>query len=245
MSAAFCLPMIQCVYESLSSCKQSNKRKLNSDVINIQLNTSDKDPLCTIFPDCTTCEVNSEKQWAGVRASHGVKTGRYYFEVTVLGDGLARIGCSTLAAHLEIGKDSYGFGYGGTGMISHAGKFESYGVKFSKDSVVGCYIDLTDKIISYSVDGKDLGKAFDIPKNLASSSILFPTILLKNCKVQTNFGASSFKYSIKTNFTGLSNCQNQEDLASSNDSECFISSNGIRKPLSLIIEPSIELAQQV
>jgi len=66
-------------------------------------------------------------RWAGARGTAGVKAGATYYEVTMLDQGLARFGWSTVAANLNLGNDTYGIGYGATGMKSREGKFEAYG----------------------------------------------------------------------------------------------------------------------
>ena len=62
----------------------------------------------------------------------------------------ARIGWSSLAAKLELGKDAFGFGFGGTGKKSHANKFDTYGEPYGAGDVVGCALDRARGLISYS-----------------------------------------------------------------------------------------------
>lgn len=50
-----------------------------------------------------------------------------YYEVTVMDKGLGRFGWSTVSANLNLGTDSNGMGFGGTGMKSRGGNFEKYG----------------------------------------------------------------------------------------------------------------------
>ena len=93
------------------------------------MNNNDRDNLFIINDDGVNCSSSADKQWVGARATHGVKGGCYFYEVTISGNGICRVGWSSMAAHHELGKDSHGFGYGGTAMKSHAGAFESYGSK--------------------------------------------------------------------------------------------------------------------
>lgn len=53
-----------------------------------------------------------------------------YYEATVTDEGLCRVGWATRDANLELGTDQGGFGFGGTGMASHAKKFKKYGGAF-------------------------------------------------------------------------------------------------------------------
>lgn len=60
-------------------------------------------------------------------------------------EGLCRFGWATQNAGLNLGTDSMSYGFGGTGMKSHAGKFEKYGEAFAQGDIVGCQLDL-DKV---------------------------------------------------------------------------------------------------
>ena len=114
-------------------------------------------------------------------------------------EGLCRVGWSTQQASLElgnhfsyqssqwlyllVGKDRFGFGFGGTGKKSWNNQFDTYGEvsnwytvsnslslslslslflslslslslkSFGKDDTIGCYIDLQENQISYSKNG--------------------------------------------------------------------------------------------
>ena len=87
-----------------------------------------------------------------------------------------------MAAHRELGRDRYGWGYGGTGKKSHNNEFLDYGEKFNDGDVIGCHIDHCSGSsggkgssnigsISYAKNGKSLGKAFDIPVELQVSMV--------------------------------------------------------------------------
>lgn len=58
------------------------------------------------------------------------------------GEGLCRFGWATQRAKFNLGTDAFGYGFGGTGMKSHAGKFEKYGEGFAGGDRVGCRLDL-------------------------------------------------------------------------------------------------------
>eukprot|EP01035_Chromulina_nebulosa_P033326 gene33326-44608_t len=87
--------------------------------------------------------IASSSSWFGARATHGVNSGSHYFECRV--DSLSpqptcRVGWSTIASHLELGKDEHGFGYGGKGFLSTAGNFVKFGEPYGPGDVVGCCI---------------------------------------------------------------------------------------------------------
>jgi hypothetical protein len=69
-------------------------------------------------------------------------------------------------ATFDIGTDNASYGYGGTGKKSHAKNFEDYGGAYGLNDVIGCYLDLEAGQISYAKNGKDLGAAFSIPRNV-------------------------------------------------------------------------------
>ena len=87
------------------------------------MNANDKDVMFTVSPDGFSCSSNADKIWVGARATHGVRGGRYGYEVTITGapgsSGLCRLGWASMAAHHELGRDAYGYGYGGTAMKSN------------------------------------------------------------------------------------------------------------------------------
>ncbi len=104
-------------------------------------------------------------RWVGCRATSGVKrinndtinppeySNKFYFECTILGNGIVRLGLSTSDASLDLGTDSLGFGYGGTGEKVHANNFEHYGFddsvaqEFRKNDVVGCLLDFHTTLV--------------------------------------------------------------------------------------------------
>jgi ATP-dependent RNA helicase DDX1 len=176
--AAFALPVIQLCIESLR--KQPSTTILPSTVATtIRLSDSNKDVLLQITSDgLSTMNVESSKSWLGVRATHGVKgSGKYYYEASIHGQGLARLGWSTSSANLELGKDANGYGYGATAMKSTANKFEAYGVKFNDNDVIGCCLDLDTCVVEYLVNGVSQGIAFHITSN--TTSVYFPAIAVK------------------------------------------------------------------
>ena len=61
-------------------------------------------------------------------------------------------------ASFNLGTDNGGFGFGGTGKKSNKSNFADYGESFGLNDVIGCSLDMKSKTISYSKNGKDLGK---------------------------------------------------------------------------------------
>lgn len=243
-TGAFCLPIIQIVYETLRDRQQGKNTKAmtSSKPKEVLLNAYDKDDAFAIAADGFLCQCREHKEWSGCRSTMGVTTGKFYYEAMVTDEGLCRLGWSTRNGVRELGKDKFGFGYGGTAKKSTASQFDDYGEIFGKDDTIGCYLDLEGFNIAFSKNGKHLGKAFDIPPSLHGESF-FAAVVLKNAEMRFNFGSSEFKYPPTGGFVALSKSNNlvpfqgqpsagREKMAS------------IRRPAAIIIEPSRELAQQ-
>lgn len=58
-----------------------------------------------VAPDGLSCQSRQERSWGGIRGTHAVKSGSYYFEVAIEDDGLGRVGWATAAASYELGCD--------------------------------------------------------------------------------------------------------------------------------------------
>ena len=245
-TGAFCLPIIQVVHERL---RDDSKEKASTATIkgppDIRLSDSDRDALMTISPDGLNGVSTADKIWAGARATHGVKSGNYYFEATVHGTGICRLGWSSMAAHLELGKDAHGFGFGGTGKKSTSNGFDDYGDKYTNNDTIGCYVNWTDRSISYSKNGTFLGAAFKIPDSLIGS-VVFPAIVVKGAGATFNFGTTPFLSFVNPGtdeYLPLIQAK-AEDLIGATAKEAF-SVKGKRFPLAVIIEPAKDLAEQV
>ncbi|KAG7209903.1 hypothetical protein KM043_011499 [Ampulex compressa] len=140
--------------------------------------------------------------WAGARASHGFVSGKVYYEVKIseycqvnMQDEqrphLLRIGWSVPYSSMQLGEEKLSYGYDTAGKKLTDKEFIDYGPEFSKDDIVGCYLDATsdnDATVSYTVNGKDLGMAFTIAKQELENKPLFPHVLSKNCTFACNFG---------------------------------------------------------
>lgn len=86
-------------------------------------------------------------------------------------------GC-ILQAALDLGTDSWGFGFGGTGKKSNSKSFDTYGEPFGINDTIGCYLDLNSGEVSFSKNGKLLGKAFTMADNVKNKA-LHPAVVLK------------------------------------------------------------------
>lgn len=243
-TGAFCLPIIQIVYEALRDRREGKKPKASisaSGPKQCTLNVFDRGENFAISPDGLLCQCREQRAWEGCRSTHGVSGGKVYYEATVTDEGLCRIGWSTRQATHELGKDDHGFGYGGTGKKSFSSQFDDYGEPFGKEDTIGCYLDLDSFSVSYSKNGANLGKAFDISKRLQGSTF-YAAVTLKNAEIKFNFGDTPFKFPPKGGFVGLakaSGLRTAEAGRAAKKAEV-----NLKAPFALIIEPSRELAQQ-
>lgn len=182
-------------------------------------------------------------RWAGVRASHGVRGGKYYFECTVSGSGLCRVGWSTKAAALELGKDGHGYGYGGTGKKSTGNTYVDYGAKYGNGDTIGCLLDVSVGRVYFFKNGEALGEAFALCEP-DCGAVLFPAVLVKNATVTLNFGACPFRFPLPS--TGSLVSGPEEDVVSGSSAVFhFQDSAEKHKPLSLVLLPAKDLAEQV
>ncbi|KFD57405.1 hypothetical protein M514_01508 [Trichuris suis] len=248
-TGAFCLPVLQIVWETMKDI-QSGKAK-SSGVKHAYktwlLNMYDRGDSMAITPDGLLCQSRDQKGWHGARATKGVTgKGKYYYEVTVTDDGLCRIGWSTLNASLNLGTDSEGFGYGGTGKKSFQNKFDDFGEAFGLNDTIGCLLDLDKKQILFSRNGKIFPVAFGIPTKL-QNSVFFPAVVLKNAEVKFNFGSEPFVHEAPAGYVGL--CEAPKEFTVDSHIHGGSGAEGSLKPkpnapMCLIIEPSRELAEQ-
>lgn len=116
----------------------------------------------------------SSKGYRTCAASHGVKSGAFYFEVTIarLGEsGHARVGWKSKKGekNAPVGFDKYGYGYKDIrGEKTHEAVTAPYGEPFFEGDVIGCYV-YVDKVTKRD-DVKD-EKDVDGPTN--SSFVAF------------------------------------------------------------------------
>ncbi|KAF7011914.1 hypothetical protein CFC21_026165 [Triticum aestivum] len=157
--------------------------------------------------------------WSGARATAGARGGgRYCFGCRVVAEQAVEMG-DTEAAQRHLcrvgvsrGDDPVGglgeaggrgFGFGGTGKLSHRGRFFDYGATFGVGDTVVCAVDLDSKpmaSIGFAKNGEWLGIAHyfdaghkglglvDAPvRPMQWESAIFPHVLLKNVVVEMQF----------------------------------------------------------
>lgn len=254
-TAAFSLPIIQCVHETLRRKADitvfNESSSLASSAVSAitlttpRINLDDKDILLIVSSHGLECSSNADKSWVGGRCTHGVKNGKYAYEVTVQGTGIIRVGWSTISSSLILASDIQGFGYGGTSKKSNNNKYEDYGETFGDNDSITCYLDRIENTISFAKNGRHLGAAFHLNSSMAAST-LYPAVALKGGSIAINFGnvdGTGFRYPLLPGFGSLS-ASNSAEVAIPTSAKGYQSSSK-RRPLAIILEPARDLAEQV
>lgn len=247
-TGAFCLPILQIVWETLRDLEDGkfSKGGAAGSIAAWTMSFFDRGAALAVTPDGLRCQSREFKEWHGCRCTTGVKgKGKFYYEATVTDEGLCRVGWSTEKANLDLGTCRNGYGFGGTGKKSNNKQFDDYGEAFGKSDVIGCFLDLEKMEISFSKNDQNLGVAFRIAENLRNE-IFYPSLVLKNAEMSFNFGNTEFKYPPKDGFIAAANAG---EHAKSNPLACPSTNAAGNKPSpnapqAIIIEPSRELAEQ-
>lgn len=245
-TGAFCLPILQIVWETLKDMQEGKTGKVITQTSSeCTMSFFDRTDALAVTPDGLRCQSRNQKDWHGCRATKGVHTkGAYYFEATVTDEGLCRVGWSTQAAKLDLGTDRLGYGFGGTGKKSNCKQFDDYGEAYGMNDVIGCFLNLNSGEIRYSKNGEDLGVAFSLDSS-RKSDCYFPAVVLKNAEMSFNFGATPFKYPPPNGYIAISQAPKenvkQNVIAAVASTDIKPVNNA---PQAIIIEPSRELAEQ-
>lgn len=278
-TGAFCLPVLQIVYETrntnLSKTTASDSAAgLPEHAGPIRLSTVDRGRQVAV-KDGSVAQCRHPSIWQGIRATRSVARGKWYFVARPKDEGICRVGWSSVHAQLNLGTDRRGFGYGGTAMKSHGGKFDQYGKPYTRGDEVCCMVEFEPQpdsararvIISYLLNGEELGEAFAVSwKELSVENLrLLPTVALKNAEVEIVFGSSSATAE-KLGFKPIQEATEADAEITEDVRKVFEEEEGRyedeemrpvdgdvttsvgekgKYPVALILEPSRELARQV
>jgi ATP-dependent RNA helicase DDX1 len=255
-TGAFCIPILQIVYETMHAPSLSTASAIDSSAP-LGLSPVDRSREIAVCGDIVQSRL--EGAWQGVRGTRAVGRGKWYYVARPDDDGLCRVGWSGIRASHNLGTDTQGFGYGGTGMKSHGSRFDAYGSKFGKGDLITCFLEFDQEdgsaTISFSKNDEDLGLAFSsIPAGKLPLDGLHPAVSLKNAQMTIDFskinpkaeerGFHTLPFAVPEDSTGLMRDDLLKARLQSDDRTALIS-NCPRLPLALILEPSRELAEQV
>ncbi|KAJ9460703.1 putative ATP-dependent RNA helicase ddx1 [Diplonema papillatum] len=147
-----------------------------------------KDDECTKrvkILDDVTIEPLDGQSWEGVRSALSAKEGKVAFGIHVLWGRLCRLGWSIADSTIDLGTAAGGYGYGATGKKSTNREFSDYGKHFSAGDTVLALVDFGAREISFTCNGEDLGKAFDV----TTQAPLHPHVLTKTARVEIYYEA--------------------------------------------------------
>ncbi|XP_052816444.1 ATP-dependent RNA helicase DDX1-like [Mya arenaria] len=246
-TGAFCLPILQTVFETLKDLQEGKSSKMptkHKGSSSWKMSVYDRGDAMSIDPDGLLCQSRDQQKWHGTRSNKAVVgQGKYYYEATVTDEGLCRVGWSTDKASLDLGTDKWGYGFGGTGKKSYGKQFDSYGEAFGINDTIGCYLDLQKGEIKWSKNGIDFGKAYDIPDHMRNEKF-FAAVVLKNAEMSFNFGTTPFKFNPPQGFTALFKAPKDSTVESKIAAGAATAKPAPNAPQAIIIEPSRELAEQ-
>ena len=142
--------------------------------------------------------VQTEKEITNIRPV-------FYFEVFIKDDGKdcdiwIGIGEKEITEKcLSLGSTSRSYGYHSKSKSHNNKKVNKYGENFVKGDTIGCGIDLENKSIFYTKNGKFLDYAFKDINFELGKGYLYPSISMHtlNSEVVINFGKDNYKYDIK------------------------------------------------
>lgn len=93
-TGAFCLPILQIVWETLKDISEGKCIKISaSNVTHWTMSFFDRGNSLAVTPDGLKCQSREFKEWHGCRCTTGVRNkGKYFFEAIVTDEGLCRVG---------------------------------------------------------------------------------------------------------------------------------------------------------
>eukprot|EP01059_Diplonema_ambulator_P018938 TRINITY_DN3163_c0_g2_i1.p1 TRINITY_DN3163_c0_g2~~TRINITY_DN3163_c0_g2_i1.p1 ORF type:complete len:814 (+),score=320.67 TRINITY_DN3163_c0_g2_i1:36-2444(+) len=243
-TGAFCLPIIQLIYEKMN--KGVDTTKIKAQLKHCTLNKEDVQDI-RVAENGLTCNVRNLKTWGGARAMYGAQKGKWAYNVKVTTGTAVRFGWALADAALELGKDKGGYGYANTGK-KHCNNYEApYGEAFTADDVITCLCDRDARVISFLKNGKSQGEAFTIPEkqdNLA----LFPCVSAQSGAFELDFGLRNTTTTLPEGYQWIeeANGEMQEKLYAAFARKRAKEKKGERHSTScIILEPTLELCQQI
>ncbi|CAH1792824.1 unnamed protein product, partial [Owenia fusiformis] len=88
--------------------------------------------------------------------TYAVTSGKWYYELEVITPGYMRVGYCKVSFKpgKELGEDDKSYGFDGYAAKKWHQGAESYGKQWQEGDVIGCLLDITDKTITFSLNGE-------------------------------------------------------------------------------------------
>eukprot|EP01122_Echinamoeba_exundans_P014876 TRINITY_DN6845_c0_g1_i1.p1 TRINITY_DN6845_c0_g1~~TRINITY_DN6845_c0_g1_i1.p1 ORF type:complete len:1223 (+),score=199.98 TRINITY_DN6845_c0_g1_i1:128-3796(+) len=143
-------------------------------------------------------EVQNRKEFASIFASVSVCRGKWQYEATIITSGIMQIGWMnptlSFEKHDGVGDEygSFAFDGGRRKKWGEGLSTASYGQFWTTGDVVGCLLDLDNKTVSFTLNGINLGEAWN---EIPTSSFYAPAVTLADSEqLRFNFGATPLRF---------------------------------------------------
>lgn len=183
-----------------------DKRKQISDAVGFNLADSTLNVMPTTCNRMLTCLNDGGLQYllASVRATVGIKKGRYMFECQIVenlspaeqqsGSRLApqpkqlvRLGFSLGGSSIFLGDTEDSVCFDSEGNYTSNKKKSRGGQRFGRESVAALVLNLNSNTVSLFVNGQRASQPQELPENMVGKT-LYPTITYRNVTLRMNFG---------------------------------------------------------
>jgi Kip1 ubiquitination-promoting complex protein 1 len=166
----------------------SDSKHLNADKMKDFLRESQEDMLAL--------DVRATSGFVSIRANTAVFKEAYYYEVTLMTDGLMQIGWCTITTPFNssdgVGDGAHSYAYDGFRVKKWNAGQSDYGEAWSAGDVIGTMINFKTKEVHFWRNGKHLGVAFRNIKVGPNMAYAPGISLSKGQRAKFNFGQRPF-----------------------------------------------------
>ena len=171
-------------------------------------------------------DLTAKSSFVSIRANTAITQECFYYEVTLLSDGLMQIGWCQFTSSFNfengVGDSESSYAYDGHRCLKWHKESEKYGQEWSVGDVIGTLINLQTREIMFWRNSDFMGVAFNNIE-VGQNRAYFPAISLQNGqRVQFNFGQRPFKHALSFSCLAI------------NEPDCLI--NGYYSPGVQILE---------